>query len=202
MLVVRFLNNGKPDKTFGDEAFRVFSMLDRDWSGNVVVQSDGKVVVAGTICADGDGVTAEVFCMMGAARLLPNGNFDLGFGAGGRAMHWLPPSGGEPARMSINYNIDVDPQGRVLFFGTAWGDAPSAFIARLTSDGSLDSAFGEGGVVRDTYGDASGSSMGAGQLLRLSSGAHRLITAGSRHVSTLVIARHIYDDPATTAASK
>ena len=92
----------------------------------------------------------------------------------------------------------------MLFFGTAWGDAPSAFIARLTSDGSLDSTFGEGGVVRDAYGDASGSSMGAGQLLRLPSGAHRLITAGYRHASTsaLVIARHLYDDPATTTASK
>ncbi|MGH8237497.1 MAG: hypothetical protein ACREXP_10815 [Steroidobacteraceae bacterium] len=45
----------------------------------------------------------------------------------------------------------------------------------------------------------------AGRLLQLPSGAVRLITVGSRTVAntwSIIIARHVYDDPATTPASK
>lgn len=207
MVVARFDSNGELDTTFGSGGFRAFSLVEDDFGREVAVQGDGKVVIAGTICSNVQSPALTDFCMLGATRLLPNGEFDPSFGGGGRAMHWLPPIDGQPAKYVSVLGLVSDPQGRLLLLGSMSsptdGAPSSAFLARLTSDGSLDSSFGTGGVVRDSYGAASSSFMLAGRLVQLPSGAFRAISVGSREVAntwSIVIARHLYDGSIPTTA--
>jgi uncharacterized delta-60 repeat protein len=203
MTVARFDSNGKPDVTFGAGGFRVFSVLDVDFGRRLVVQSDGRLVIAGTICTWVDEPSYEDFCLSGAARLLPNGDLDTTFGTGGKVILALPRAEGEPFSESFVYGLEVDSQGRVLLMGAAQEDASlsAAYVARLTSAGTLDVTFGKGGVVANPYGGVSndfGGSAAAGIVTQLHDGTRRLITVGGRRntsgVRELVIARHFYDD--------
>ena len=203
MTVARFDSNGKPDVTFGAGGFRVFSVLDVDFGRRLVVQSDGRLVIAGTICTWVDEPSYEDFCLSGAARLLPNGDLDTTFGTGGKVILALPRAEGEPFSESFVYGLEVDSQGRVLLMGAAQEAASLsvAYVARLTSAGTLDVTFGSGGVVDNPYGginDAFGGSAAAGILTQLHDGTRRMITVGARRntsgVRALVIARHFYDD--------
>src|SRR2546421_11430591 len=100
----------------------------------VALQPDGKIVVAGN-ASDAGGQNAVL-----AARLNPNGSLDSGFGSGGKI---LTQSGATISAMALASDGKVvvggnhrDLSGHVAFF-----------VARLNSNGSLDSSFGSGGVV-------------------------------------------------------
>lgn len=94
-------------------------------------------------------------------KFLPNGQRDSGFGGGGEASVPAAVDGLE-FRSS---DIAVDPQGRVLVFGAAFGgtavDLPPeptvpsswAVVVRFSTFGQLDSQFGGGkGYVREDFG--------------------------------------------------
>ncbi len=92
-----------------------------------VLQSDGKLVVAGSRYngADGD---------MLLARFTPNGTLDAGFGAGGIVS--LDIGGTNAADYA--YAVTVQTDGRIVVAGSS---GPSAFVARFTQNGSLDTLF-------------------------------------------------------------
>jgi uncharacterized delta-60 repeat protein len=200
MVVARFDSSGNPDTTFGADGFRVFSLLDTDYGRRVVVQSDGKIVIAGTVCAWVGVPHDGQFCVLGAARLQTNGAFDPGFGDSGKVLLAIPPIEGHPVSDGSVYGLEMDAHGRVLLFGFMSDEVTSsaAYVTRLSSSGLLDMTFGDGGFVRNFYHDAGDSSASAGLVTQLPDGTRRLVTVGTRRRTTMnttemVIARHIYD---------
>ncbi len=106
-------------------------VTDGEGAGYVsVVQPDGKILVGG------DFQFVNSAAKSGLARLNPDGSFDPSFNAGGAGAN-----GGV-------YEINLLSDGRILIAGaftTYNGFAPGK-IARLHSDGSLDTTFNPGGT--------------------------------------------------------
>jgi len=76
--VIRLNPNGSLDSTFNAIGISTFAILDNDDVANaVVLQPDGKIVIAGFTDNGQDTDFA-------AARLNPNGSLDLSFGVGGK----------------------------------------------------------------------------------------------------------------------
>ena len=144
---------GDLDPGFGDHG-RVQLPFDggEDWyvagAGPAIVrQSDGRVLVARTDRAGGDGMDSEV----AVARLLPDGTLDPAFGIGGFVR--LRFRGAEAAGVG---GITLLPDGRLVVVGysiKAWleggmGQYPEldTGLALVRTDGSLDpDGFGNGG---------------------------------------------------------
>lgn len=107
------------------------------WVAALLVQPDGKVVVAGT---DSD---ESAFVLR---RFLPDGAPDSGFGTGGRVV--TPLRGGFDG-----YEVAaVQPDGRIVVGGLAGGETPAFAIARYEPDGAPDPAFGTGGTALGALG--------------------------------------------------
>lgn len=85
VLVGRVTPAGAPDPTFGatgSGTVRIDFPGYNVYSARVAVQPDGKVVLAGTVCAPAE--PAPTDCSFAAARLLPTGQYDPGFAFGGK----------------------------------------------------------------------------------------------------------------------
>ena len=128
---------GMLDPAFGDGGLVVTDFGASETVADAVVQSDGKIVVAGT-SQSGDLSSRAFF----AARYNEDGSLDDGgpsdstpgdeFGAGGRTLITFPAGHARAAKVAVHSD------GRIFVVGTA-GFAPSQFaVARLNSDGSLD----------------------------------------------------------------
>ena len=204
MVVGRFHANGAPDLSFGDlQGFRVISLLDRDLGRQIAVQSDGKIVIAGTTCAAMSPPGGEV-CTLGAARLLANGALDPGFGADGKVID----AGADLDDDSSVYGLAVDADNRAIIAGHTYNSTPTAvlphtgYLVRLTSEGALDTGFGFQGTVKNVYENQHTSTVHAVVVTSLGAGpdpTDRLITVGTRAANPeakqeSVIARHFYDD--------
>ncbi len=102
----------------------------------VVVQTDGKVIIAGTF-ANYNGAD----CSNGIARLNADGTLDASFN-----------SGGFGANSSVKAAA-LQPDGKILIGGSFSdynGADPGDGVARLNSDGTLDATFNPSGVGTDT----------------------------------------------------
>jgi uncharacterized delta-60 repeat protein len=106
----------------------------------VVTQTDGKVVVAGS-SSDYFGGTGNRIAVV---RYNTNGSLDSSFGSGGQVLFQFTPfsSNDSPA------GVALDASGHILVAGSSLINYSSTFsVARLNSDGTLDSNFGSGGTV-------------------------------------------------------
>lgn len=114
-------------------------------------------------------------------RLQPDGAVDTGFGTGGRLKVAFSLGGG---RSFGSGSVAVDPEGRVLVFGsidnknrTAIGpenrpvEASVAAVARFTAEGKLDRSFGEGkGYFEGSLGIGPESTSGLTRVSSLAGG--------------------------------
>jgi uncharacterized delta-60 repeat protein len=120
----------------------------RDDANAVVIQPDGKIVVAGN--ANGTGATAE----FAVARYNPNGSLDSSFGSGGTVQ---TPLGG----WARGHAVALQPDGKIVVAGQAPGSYPEthAALARYNAAGTLDTTFGSGAgyVVTPLTGTATGA---------------------------------------------
>jgi uncharacterized delta-60 repeat protein len=138
----RFTSTGRVDPKFGSGGQVTTSIGPGSaTAGVVLVQPDGKIVIAGS------GSQA-----LDVTRYNPNGALDATFGNGGKVT--LPFSGA-----ALNSNggaiagAVLQPDGKILVTGTAFQtNGPSLALVRFNMDGSLDSGFGSGGVVISTTG--------------------------------------------------
>jgi uncharacterized delta-60 repeat protein len=134
--VVRYLANGMLDATFGSGGMVVTDFagsLGADYVNDVVIQSDGKIVVAGATDPD----PAHEGRFMALARYLPDGTLDAGFGMGGRV---ITPVGVEAEANAIA----IQPDGGIIAAGYSETDF---LVARYGTDGLLDACFGQGGIA-------------------------------------------------------
>jgi uncharacterized delta-60 repeat protein len=101
-----------------------------DRTASLVLQPDGKVVVAGAAAIEDESDLVVV-------RLNPDGTRDSGFGEGGVARV-------DSGRWDGAEAIVLQPDGKIVAAGTV-GDTPS--LVRLNSDGFLDLTFGTDGIA-------------------------------------------------------
>ncbi len=115
-----------------------------DIANAVALQADGKLLVAGTTYTNND-FSGEDFAL---ARYNPDGSLDTTFGVKGKVTTDFP---GLAAEISA---ILVQPDGKIVVAGGAFplfvflGDFE---LARYNSNGSLDTAFGNGGIVTTSF---------------------------------------------------
>lgn len=142
----RFNIDGSLDSSFGNGG-SVSADIDNasdDQLYAVVVQSDGKAVVAGRV---GAGTAAR----MAILRFNVDGSLDSSFGSGGKVIHTVAPGA-----MSIARSLAVLADGKILVAGFTGANGSNDFaMIRLNSDGSVDGLFGNSGKVITDIGTAS-----------------------------------------------
>lgn len=137
--VVRYNSNGSLDTAFGNGGKVTTHLRDSSNSASsLVLQPDGKIVIAGATGAIPD---------IAVVRYNPNGSLDSTFGSNGAVITHF--DGGYNVTVSA-YDLALQPDGKLVTVGSYIQDygRPAVFaLARYNSDGSLDTAFGNGGEV-------------------------------------------------------
>jgi uncharacterized delta-60 repeat protein len=158
-----YVNNDFSDEDFAIARYNPDGSLDASFGNNgkvttdfpglaavisaVVVQPDGKIVVAGG--------AYPLFTFAGdfkVARYNPNGSLDTSFGAGGIVTTIFPGDG------SFAFALALQSDGKIIAAGTDFFDfnpgdmSDTNFaLARYNSDGSLDTTFGNGGTITTDF---------------------------------------------------
>jgi uncharacterized delta-60 repeat protein len=155
---------GDLDRSFGHDGVVVTDVLHGafDTAYGIAEQSNGKIVVAGTV----ETTAGQRFCVV---RYRTNGKLDRKFGGDGRVTTSFGGSFQQARDVAIQ-------DGKIVVAGTADASGRAAFaLARYLPDGTLDPAFGSSGRVLAHIGP--GSIDSASALLILPSGD--LVVAGS-----------------------
>ena len=160
--VARYNTNGILDTTFGGDGIVAtdFGGSGTDAAFAVAIQSDGKIVVAGNA---GLANNARV----GVARYNANGTLDNTFSGDGMfTMDFIGSAGGAANGLAIQAD------GRIVIVGSSGSDFA---IARLNSNGTLDTTFGPAstGTITQDFGS---STEGATAVAILPDG--RIVVAG------------------------
>ncbi|HVQ39504.1 MAG TPA: Calx-beta domain-containing protein [Pyrinomonadaceae bacterium] len=144
--LARLNSDGTMDASFGTGG-RVYTdfFLGFDSAETMLIQPDGKIVVAGSTVFD----TYKDFALV---RYNPDGSLDTGFGIGGKVTTDF--NKGEDAA----YGIALQSDGRIVAAGGTGGTSFSSAdfgLARYNTNGSLDTTFGDGGrLVTDLGNDS------------------------------------------------
>lgn len=138
ILIVRYRTDGSLDPTFGEGGLLNFGNFG---VGDAELQSDGKIVLGGSITTssgNGDFIVT---------RYNPNGTLDINFGNQGVVTTDFNGRG------DIGWDVAIQPDGKIIVAGTAQTSGENDFaVARYNSDGSPDSSFGNGGKKTTTIG--------------------------------------------------
>lgn len=127
--LVRFNSNGSFDTSFGSGGGVTTDIQGgNDIALALVVQSDGKIVLAGRSFNGNTGSAALV-------RYQANGSLDTSFGSGGIVVSSL---------MDTASDLIIRPDGKLVVSGSVKGDFA---LLRLGSNGQLDTTFGKNGLV-------------------------------------------------------
>jgi uncharacterized delta-60 repeat protein len=164
--VVRLRTNGTLDTTFGSGGKKVIDFGGDDESVfGAALQADGKIVLAG-----------DSHLKVAVARLKPNGALDASFeGDGKKVFSW-----GALGRAQA---VVVTPNGKILLAGFSGPEGGNIQVARLKTNGLLDTTFGTGGKAAvDFGGDDFGMAMA-----RQADG--RILVAGRSSAAGAVVAR-------------
>ena len=151
---VRYLSNGTIDTTFGvaGKVSTDFGDQNFDRARSAALQPDGRIVAAGFAISQNGGV--QNFAV---ARYTSTGVLDTTFSGDGKNQIDF----GDCCQSANKVLLQSD--GKIITVGYAnTEDSDSDFLlARLSSRGSLDAAFGVGGKVRTSFGDLNGGANGA-----------------------------------------
>jgi uncharacterized delta-60 repeat protein len=137
---VRYLSNGSVDTSYGTNGKVMIPMAtDADGNGSLI-QPDGKVIIAGRTL-NSPGVYG-----VGLARLNTNGSLDNSFGTGGKVLTSFGP-----VDETLNA-ITLQPNGKIVAVGNAqFGSYFDTMAMRLNANGSPDTSFGTGGMLRANF---------------------------------------------------
>lgn len=136
IILARLNVDGSLDAAFGTDGLIVKAIgSGHDDAYGVAVQSDGRVVIGGYYSS---AATTDTVVL----RFLTDGSPDPTFGTGGVAIHAFSPGTDEALAMTLASD------GRIVLAGCIRDAMPNDFlVARLLSDGSVDSSFGVGGLA-------------------------------------------------------
>jgi uncharacterized delta-60 repeat protein len=167
--VVRYDRDGALDTAFnaGGKVTTAIS-TGTDEANAVAIQSDGKILVAGST---NEGTSIQRFVV---ARYNSNGSLDTTFGTGGKV---ITSFGSGPDRA---YAMAVQPDGKIVVGGEATVAATGLdfALARYNTDGSLDTGFGTGGKVTTPVQGSTGRDAIYALALQTLGGETRIVAAG------------------------
>ena len=131
--LARLKSNGLPDPGFGTDGITTTAIGSNAAAEALVLQPDGKIVVAGS-SAVGGGFTRATLVRYGVG-----GALDADFGSGGVATLAGSPNNADAHALALQ------PDGKIVVAGNDSGRG--LLLARYTSNGALDQGFGSGGSV-------------------------------------------------------
>jgi len=132
VLMARFLPTGELDPTFGQNGVVITAISSNNDVGNdMVIQDDGKVLVAGYTTLSND------FDLL-LLRYKPDGGIDSAFGNNGVLVMDVEEEN------NILQSIELLSDGRILGFGRVGNDLA---LFQYLSAGIVDNTFGNGGVA-------------------------------------------------------
>jgi uncharacterized delta-60 repeat protein len=146
------VHSGDFDQTFGNGGKVVVDVFGPDSAQTVLVQADGKILVAGQSGVRGQ-VDPPMSTHVSVIRLNVDGSLDTTFGDNGKVMLESHGWSGHAAAVPMVLMSD----GKVLVGGTG--------LHRLNSDGSLDATFGANGSTTQTAYLYSMAVMGDGRVV-------------------------------------
>ncbi len=138
--LVRYTSNGDLDNTFGTCGKVTASFSNYDMCFDIAVQSDGKIVAAGT--------SSRLNQDVAVARYNSDGTLDTGFGSGGVAV--TPVGTGDDSGLGLI----LRPDGKIIVTGYSDNGSDKDFtVIQYNTDGTLDTGFGTGGKVTTPIGN-------------------------------------------------
>ncbi|WP_254173281.1 DUF4347 domain-containing protein [Planktothrix pseudagardhii] len=147
-VVARLNSNGSLDTTFSDDGIVTTDLGDEfEWSSGLVLQPDGKIVLAGNT---GDG-TFRHPADFAVVRYNSNGSLDTTFSGDGKVTTDLG------SWYDFGQSVELQPDGKIVVAG----DSDSNFaVVRYNSNGSLDTTLsGDGKLTTDLGGSEYGGSV-------------------------------------------
>jgi uncharacterized delta-60 repeat protein len=165
--LARYLPNGQLDNGFGIGGKVMFSVLEDDLGRKVVIQPDGKIVIAGYACKERPGTTE--YCYFGVARVDDRGNLDPSFGGTGKLL--TDVGNGFPYDLALQEDNKIIALG---IHGELTGSVLNSVLVRYLPDGSLDPTFGFNGISETNFGYV----LSVAAFLRLQSDG-QIVVAGS-----------------------
>jgi uncharacterized delta-60 repeat protein len=173
LAVARIDANGRLDTTFGTGGIASVNVgvggRTAELARGVVVQSDGKVVIAGPferdVTAEGDAARDTDIAV---ARFDASGKLDTAFGSGGVAKIDFGTgriTTGTTFVGDTSWGLGATSGGKVVVLGTKLADGDGRtdtdfVFAQLTSAGALDTSFGTNGMTVVDYNRTSGNPRG------------------------------------------
>jgi uncharacterized delta-60 repeat protein len=138
--LVRYNADGTLDSSFGTggKVTTDFS-TSQDYGRSVVLQSDGKIVVAGY---SGAYPVSDIALV----RYTAAGALDSSFGTGGKVITDF--AGFD----DVGYSVALQSDGKILVAGYSLTSYYDSALVRYNADGTLDSGFGTGGKVTTDFG--------------------------------------------------
>lgn len=129
--LARYTSDGHLDASFGPGGVVVTTVGGADAAEAIVVQADGRIVVAGW--------SDFAFAV---ARYLPSGQLDGTFGTDGKV---VTKAGEDDFDSAEAVAVELD--GKIVVAGGTGPRFPAAVLVRYTSAGKLDPSFGRRGVA-------------------------------------------------------
>ncbi len=164
--ILGYLPDGEPDQTWGQNGLveTVFPTAFTVSVNDIAVQPDGKVLVAGTRDTSHNGI----FAMAGLViRYLPSGAIDTGFGNGGYIVGFNPA---DPTNPHVAYTQVAISGNRILVAGIDSVDHLRLQAFSIT-DGSVDSTWGNNGLVQYNFRDITATATSPWDLQVLDNGS-------------------------------
>jgi uncharacterized delta-60 repeat protein len=176
-VLARFNPDGTLDGSFGSGGI---ARPAYGYAYAIALQSDGKIIEGGQ---DPSGFEVEL------ARVNSDGALDSSFGSGGTATTNFIPN----AYYAAAEAIQIQPDGKIVTAGSAYGNITYFALNRFNADGTVDSSFGTGGGVLTAFPGM--IDQGAHALALQADG--RIVAAGDAYPSTsgsqFVVARYLGD---------
>ncbi len=179
LAVLRYNSDGTLDSTFGNGGMVLTTLVKGVNQGvtgyqAVAIQSDGKIVVAGSQLLSNTPTNFVYDWEWVLARYNANGTLDTTFG-GGRH-----PSGIAQYNLTSGddeiHALQIQPwDGKIVVTGITQGSGNDVGVGRFNTDGTPDTTFGSGGFVSWS---SPGASPDFGNELALQ-GDHKILVAGS-----------------------
>ncbi len=140
--VARFDATGVLDPSFNGTGQVTTSVgAFHDGASQVLIQSDGKIVVVGTTDTAADGSTSDV----AVVRYNTDGTLDAGFGTGGIVTTHVNA-------VNVAMAAALQSDDKIVVVGATSGSTFDELVLRYDAGGTLDSTFGTGGIVTLDFG--------------------------------------------------
>lgn len=168
LALARFTSEGKVDDDFGThglvltDTYPPHGSYGGDGGSDVAVQANGKIVVVGSSAVKGCGDDSDGYFDRGLLlRYNTDGTLDNTFSSDGvvkftlASVHGIRPwdlSQTYPCMDSTFKSVEIQADGKIVVMGLGPNASYAFFLARFKTDGSLDTSFGNDGVV-DVYND-------------------------------------------------